>query len=485
MFKALIPRENLMKMPLFRFFMEIYCHILWHDHRSWIVGGWVRDLWLGRESADLDGCTTLPMTYLKQLNLPNTKVVLTGEQYGTVTFVRGDMSIEMTVCREDFGNVVSADSRKEVFPTFIHQRSAGLRKDVSRRDLTVNSLAMDPWYSFVLDLTEQAIPDLEAGVIRFMGDATQTCRDDALRAWRAVRIGAKLGFALHPSVFEATVDPVFQRRSRMLSAERVRDELLAILSVPDSGEAARAITLLQELGLLDFWLPELTAMIGVEQNTYHSYDVWGHTIRAVENSRPYLEERLFALFHDVGKVKTAEFKAPSYGYSFRGHEALSAEIFLNIGDRLRMGHHRSGKYAVDIEKVAHLIRHHMNAFVKGKPSRMIKRLGMDKWGSNMIDISWHVGRSDFLAKHPDKFDEAADKKLRAAYEFAHDLVFKEQPFSPKDLALNGSDIMHILAIPPGPKVGETIAWLMEQVLDHGVENTPEALTRCLCESVED
>jgi tRNA nucleotidyltransferase (CCA-adding enzyme) len=474
---------NLPKTDDIRLAQDIARAINSRGHTALLAGGVVRDLLNHTPYKDVDLCVSMPVAEMKRLDPMwiNAKIVPTGEQYGTITFVRGVTKVEATQCRVDFGDMNGpTDNRKEVFPTFSTDPVKGILQDVARRDLTINAMLANPYTGDVEDYVG-GIEDLQAKRIRFVGNAVDRCQEDALRLLRAVRFAARYGFSLDPSIFDAAEDEVVQRRLLNLSAERVRDEFLGIMSVKSSPHAAWAMTMLMEFGVVDIWFPELMDMVDVEQNVYHSHDVWGHTLLTLEQSDPDLYCRLFALFHDLGKPETKEFVHKDYGYSFHNHPLVSGKIADQITKRLKFGAARSGDYDLNLAILYHLIERHMDAFIEGKMSRMIKRLGIHLYGKEMLDLSWRAGRADFLGRSPTWGDQekirGADEKLKRTYEkvAAYIKDIENPVFSTRDVVANGKDVMSLLNMPPGPDVGKVLKHLLHAVQDNITENTREEL----------
>lgn len=465
---------------IMRLAQDIACACNWQGYECYIVGGFVRDKLLGLEPKDLDMMTPLPLTYLKTLPVENCTIVPTGEQYGTITFVRDDAKVEVTVCREDFGDQDAGDNRKDVNPTFINVNRRGPAADVARRDFTVNGLFADAFLTDVYDMVG-GLEDLFFKRLRFIGDPLDRCREDALRVFRYIRFAARLGFRIDPVIFDVVKDPVVDTRLRMLSAERVRDEWLKTLTVDSGNRAAWAMTMYQELGLLDMWFPEMVPMVDHDQNVYHSHDVWGHSLLALEASKPELIHRMFAFLHDIGKPECAEFKHVDYGFTFHQHTAAGARIMRDMLLRLKFGH----REPVHLDLLYHLVEHHMDAFIKGKMSKMAKRIGLDKFteeygAQHVLDLAWDVGRSDFKGRVPNmdvKDIRSAEAKLLTSYnmiaEYIEGLV--NPVFSARDLAVNGSDVMRILGIEPGPEVGKVIQQLFVHVQNGNLANEREVL----------
>jgi tRNA nucleotidyltransferase/poly(A) polymerase len=236
-----------------------------------------------------------------------------------------------------------------------------------------------------------------------------------------------------------------------------------------------------ELGLLKKWFPEMLPMVDHEQNVYHSHDVWGHSLLAVEASKPELVHRLFALWHDIGKPECAEFKHKDYGYTFHAHTAASARIMRGLAERLKFG----SREPVHMDLLYHLIEHHMDAFIHGKMSKMAKRIGLYDFAAEygakqVLVLAWEVGRSDWFGRAPNmdvKDMRGADVKLKAAFDKVMGYIegVENPVFSTRDLAVNGHDVMRVTGIEPGPQVGQVIKQLFIHVQNGILPNEKEAL----------
>lgn len=305
-------------------------------HQAYLVGGCVRDLLLGRPPKDFDVATDAPPARIREL-FPRCEEV--GAHFG-VCLLRGEGAhVEVATFRSDFDYT---DGRRPARVSF----ESDPRQDAMRRDFTINALLLDVRTGEVRDFTGGRA-DLEARLIRAIGDPEQRFREDHLRLLRAVRFAARLEFEIEAQTFAAI------RRSaqliRTVSAERVRDELIRILT---EGGARRGFELLDASGLLNEILPEVAAMKGVEQPPeYHPEgDVWTHTLmmlEGLENATPTLA--MGVLLHDVGKPPT--FRVAER-IRFDGHVEAGVRLAHGILTRLRFSHEQT-------EQIEALVAQHM------------------------------------------------------------------------------------------------------------------------------
>jgi len=305
-------------------------------HQAWLVGGSVRDVLLGGQPKDFDISTDERPGRLLDL-FPDAGLV--GAQFGVVLVRDGRTQVEVATFRSDH---LYADGRRPSEVRF----ETDPREDVLRRDFTINGLMMDPATGEVLDYVGGR-RDLEARLVRAIGDPGTRFAEDHLRLLRAVRFAARLGFAIEP----ATLEAIGRHHAliRTVSAERVRDELVRILT---EGGARRGFELLDSTGLLEDLLPEVAAMKGVQQPPeYHPEgDVWVHTLLLLEQlERPTATLAMGALLHDVGKPPT--FRVAER-IRFDGHVEAGVRLAEGILDRLRFSRHEA-------EQVLALVANHM------------------------------------------------------------------------------------------------------------------------------
>src|SRR5437899_9537421 len=304
--------------------------------QAWIAGGAVRDLLRGKAADDFDVATdALPEQVVKLFP----RVVPTGMQHGTVTVLTAEHKVEVTTFR---GEGPYLDGRRPSSVTFL----GDIDGDLARRDFTVNAIAWDPIAGVLRDPFSGA-EDLRRCRLRAVGDPLDRFREDGLRPLRAVRFASTLRLALDRPTERAIPQAldVFAK----VAWERVREELSKLLVRGDP--ASRGIRLLRRTGLLARIVPELLEGVGFEQNQYHAYDVFRHTLRAVDFAPRDLTVRLAALLHDVGKPRSAQPPEPRGEHTFYKHEFLGEEMTREILLRLRYPHR-------EVERVALLVREH-------------------------------------------------------------------------------------------------------------------------------
>jgi len=411
-------------------------------HAAFRVGGAVRDRLLGRTADDVDVATDATPRRVRNLFA---RTYAVGESFGVV-IVHTDSGIDVEVAtfREETGY---ADGRH---PEAV--RFSTPARDATRRDFTINALFYDPTSETVTDFAG-GLDDLTAGVVRAIGDPAERFAEDHLRLLRAVRFAAGLGFRLEPATAQAARAAAAQVAD--VSPERVRAELTSMLSGPAPD---RALALLDELGLLPVWLPEVAAMKGVPQppQFHPEGDVWQHTLLMLGLMRAAREALAWAvLLHDVGKPPTHEF---SNGRDrFPCHAGRSADMAREILRRLRAPNRL-------IDSVAECVGLHMQFMdaPKMRPARLRRMLGRPTFH---LELELH--RLDCAASHQqhDTYVYLLDRLAELANE----------PPVPEPL-VRGRDVL-ALGIPPGPRVGCLLHLLHEWQLEGNVSTREEALAR--------
>jgi poly(A) polymerase/tRNA nucleotidyltransferase (CCA-adding enzyme) len=342
-----------------------------------------------------------------------------------------------------------------------------IEEDLARRDFTINALALDISRP---DLDAVADPfggraDLEAGIIRAVGDPDARFAEDALRLMRAVRFAAQLGFAI-----EAETLAAIARRADLLgviAAERIRDEAERLLMARGAGDALR---LMANTGLLAHVLPELLEGVGCGQNKHHIYTVFEHNVRALEYTvrRGYsFEVRLASLLHDVGKPRTK--RGEGRDSTFYNHEVVGAEMAAQMLDRLRF------PKAV-VEKVAHLVRWHLFYYNVGEVTEAGVRRFLRKVGPEHVEDLLKVREADRIGSGVPK---AVPYKLRHLM-FMIEKV-KADPIDSRMLKLDGTDVMRLGNLAPGPRVGWILSVLLEEILDDPAKNEETRLALRIAE----
>lgn len=419
-------------------------------YELYIVGGAVRDILMDEIVHDWDFTTNAtPEEILK--------VIPDGyydNQFGTVGLVvdEFDRPFEITTFRTEQGY---SDSRH---PDKISWGKT-LDEDLSRRDFTINSLAIDKDLK-IIDLYDGQ-KDLENKNIRAVGNADERFSEDALRMMRAVRIASELSFLIEDKTFEA-----IKKNAQLINKiakERIKDELFKILK---STNAYGGMLLFRNSGLMDQILPELSKCFGIEQKSpgrHHIYDVGTHLLMSLKNCKSDDSVTRFAtLIHDIGKPQTYR-KLENGTITFYNHEMVSTRIAENIADRLRFSKKEK-------EKLITLVRWHQFTVDERQTDSAIRRFLRNVGLENVDDmLALRVG---------DRLGGGARETSWRLEEFKKRLVeVQKEPFSIKDLKINGNDVMKELNLKPGPKVGEILEKIFKYVEEKKVENERENLLK--------
>lgn len=422
-------------------------------YEGYVVGGCVRDLMMKRGPKDWDITTSAKPEEIQKIFTDN----VYENEFGTVGVKTGSDNPDLAIV-EITPHRIEGKYTDKRHPDKI-KFAKTLEEDLSRRDFTVNSLAMDTDGEIVDMFDGQN--DIKSKIIRTVGKPEERFSEDALRLLRAVRFATVLDFKIE----EKTKEAIKQNSEwlRAISKERIREEFIKIIK---SDNAYSGILLLEETGLLQYIIPELREGIDVGQNLHHIYTVWEHNTRALKytTEKKYsLEIRLGALFHDVGKPRT---KRGDGKYStFYGHDIVGARMTAQIMERL--------KFPNDItEKVIKLVRYHLFYYnVDEVTESSVRRLMVNVGPENMEDLI-KIREADRIGSGTPK---AVPYKLRHL-KYIIDKV-SHDPISAKMLKVTGEDVMKELDIKPGPKIGLILNSLLAEVLDDPTKNTKEHLRK--------
>jgi len=418
---------------------------------AYLVGGCVRDMLIGREPKDWDVTTNARPEEIQKL-FPES---VYENSFGTVGVKTESEDpklkvIEITTYRIE-GKYTDKRHPDEV------KFAKTLEEDLSRRDFTVNALAMN-LKGEVIDPFDGAA-DLKAKTIRTVGKPEERFREDALRLMRAVRFAVELDFEIELNTRRAIEK--LSGELEMIAKERVRDEFTKMIATP---RATKGILLLEELNLLQYVLPELRDGIGVGQNLHHVYTVFEHSIRALDYAAKQdysLAVRMAALLHDVGKPRAKQGNGATS--TFYQHEFIGAKMAAKALDRLR--------YSKEfIEQVVHLVRYHMFYYNVGEVSERGVRRFLARVGPETVPDLFRVREADRIGSGTPKATPYKNRHLLFMIE-----KVKNDPISPKMLKVNGDDVMAILKIQPGHRVGWILSALLEEVLDDPKKNEREEL----------
>lgn len=419
-----------------------------YEGRLFLVGGFVRDWAMDIESDGddidivLEGDALALARFLHERGVAEHHPVVY-PRFGTAMIIVRGRDVELVTARVES---YAPDSRR---PSEV--RPGTLREDAYRRDFTINTLLQNLHSGTVLDVLEgKAFADIKAKIIRTPTDPLVTFKDDPLRMLRAVRFAARFGFNIEPFTWKAIRQSA--GRLSIISHERIRAEFCKTLM---TARAAQGLELLRESGLLAQFAPELTAMVGVTQNEFHAYPVWDHTLVALGNLPPDapLVLRLATLLHDVGKPPTKGLNDEGR-VSFYGHASVGAELARKFLGRLKFSND-------EIHAVTRLVAEHMRIgeygthWTDAAVRRLIRDLGPQ------LDDLFTIHRVDVSALAPGHQDISRAGELRSRIE----AIQREQDITALTSPLDGAEIMRLLNLPPGRRVGQVKDFLTGEVVE--------------------
>jgi poly(A) polymerase len=426
-------------------------------HETHLVGGTVRDAFLDLDLAerDVDLATSARPDVVERIAGDWADQTWTiGRDFGTIGARKGDTTYEITTYRAE---VYRPESRKPEV-----RFADDLETDLSRRDFTVNAMALAlPEPAFVDPFGGAA--DLAARVLRTPLAPEVSFEDDPLRMLRAARFVATLG----ATPVDELVDAIGALRQRLeiVSAERIRDELSKLLVADDP---TAGLWLLCETRLADEFLPELNAM-RLEQDPIHTHkDVLAHTIAVVRNTEPRLVVRLAALFHDVGKPKTRSFEKGKGGVSFHHHEVVGARM---TEERLK-----ALRYPADVvAAVTKLVFLHLriHTYAMGWTDKAVRRYVRD--AGDLLDELNHLQRCDCTTRNPKRAAALARRMDDLEARIAE--LREQEELDAIRPPLDGRQVMAYLGVTPGRVVGDALEFLLEARLDEGPIEEADAYAR--------
>ncbi|MDP3758256.1 MAG: CCA tRNA nucleotidyltransferase [Candidatus Daviesbacteria bacterium] len=419
-----------------------------NNFQIYIVGGAVRDLLMKKPVSDWDFTTDARPEEILKLYPEG----FYDNKFGTVGVLNVKNEIlEITTMRKEG---IYKDHRHPVEVSWTDKIEA----DLARRDFTINALALSSSGEIVDPFQGQ--DDIKNKIIKAVGDPNQRFKEDALRLMRAIRIATQLEFEIDPKTLQAIKEnaPLIKE----IANERICDELFKILA---SDDPYTGMLQLRETGLLQIILPELESCFGiVQEGPKHDrvYDIGEHSILALKHTSsgdPLV--RFAALLHDIGKVNTVK-TAPDGNVTFYNHDVAGGNLILKIAKRFNLSKKQTDKlyrlvrwhlFTVDENQTDSAIRRFIkNVGLENTDDMMALRIGDRLGGGTQRAISWRM----------EKFAERIKEVLK-------------KPFSISDLKINGKDVMETLNIKPGPKVGEILNKLFEEVLEDSSKNKKEIL----------
>lgn len=421
----------------------------------YIVGGYVRDYILGNEVVDIDFVVVGDaIKFCQELKKRiRSGSLVTYPQFGTCMLQFQKHKLEFVTARSE---IYDSGSRKPKV------QKTDLYTDLSRRDFTINTMAMDihpDRFGHIID-PYNGRQDLATGLIRTPLNPEQTFSDDPLRMMRAIRFATQFSFTIDPIAFEAI--RLKAERLKIISQERITAEFNKILMTK---KPSLGIELLEKSGLLEQFLPEFKQTLGVEQRkSYHHKDVFFHTLQVLDRVAEVsdkLELRIVAIFHDIAKPKTKRFNKHT-GWTFHGHEVIGERMSASILLRL--------KYSNEIiDYVRKLVRLHLRpmALVSEEVTDSAIRRLLFLAGKEFDDLML-LCRADITSKNPEKV-----KKYLNNYDIvlskAEEVEERDQLRAFKS-PVDGNEIMTIFDLEPGPRVGEIKKMIEEAILSGELSN---------------
>lgn len=459
---------QLQKSQIPSYVLKVSENLVRHGYDAFLVGGSIRDLLLGKTPEDYDIATN---AYPEQISAIFEKSIPTGAKFGTITVISEDdngekFDVQVTTYRSEADYVGGRWPSKVEFARTIQE-------DLSRRDFTINSMALDlssikdEDSDYILIDPYQGQIDLSNKIIKAVGVPVERFEEDGLRSVRACRLASQLQFTIDNRTFEAIKQTL--HITKLVSVERFREELMKLLL--KSSKPSVGLALLKESGILSIFIPELIEGIDVVQPEFHSDDVFTHSILTVDEAEDSV--KLAALFHDIGKPRTITID--DTGTHFYGHDVKGAEMTAEIMKRLKFSNS-------EIEQTIKLVRWHMFYYpsadwrnsedTKGKPAHgwtdsAIRRLIQNVGGLESINQLLKLRIADQLANKKYKFDRA---ELDSISERIADVSAKEMALKVSDLDITGQDLIENFSIPAGPQIGKILTHLLDKVIEEPGHN---------------
>lgn len=419
---------------------------------AFLIGGSVRDALMNLPIGDIDITTSATPAEVEEI-FKEFRVIETGIKHGTVTVIIDNEPLEITTYRSESAY---SDNRHPDSVTF----SKSLKDDVVRRDFTMNGIAFDFQKGFC-DLVG-GIDDIKSKTIRSIGDAETRFREDALRILRALRFSSVLDFTIE----ENTALAIHKCKDLLenISAERIRDEFSKLLC------GKNAYSVLSEYSdVICVFIPEMEKCVGFEQiNRHHIFDVYTHSLKALEQSKNDLHIRLSLFFHDIGKPYVAHFdeKGEQHYYS---HPKKSAEITEEVLTRLRFDNDTKNK-------VVTLVKMHDSPIMLDKeeiPSKKRLKRILSQIGVDLTYDLIEIKKCDNLSQNPKYY--RGDGFYKSVYDMLDEILDSHECFSVKDLKINGNDLVSLGF--KGKDIGKALQKCLDGVISEKVENNFDDLIK--------
>lgn len=418
-------------------------------YEAYLVGGCVRDSILKRTIHDYDITTSATPDEMLEI-FKGKRIIETGLQHGTITIVIDGEPYEVTTYRID-GNY--SDNRRPDKVTF----TKSLEEDLKRRDFTINAMAYNDEVGLVDPFN--GMEDIKYHKIQCVGKPEDRFAEDALRILRAIRFASQLSFVLEPNT-DYVLHKMYQNLEN-ISVERINSEFCKI-----AASSNFCVQMVLYSDVLSLFIPEIKDMFGFQQNNpYHMYDVWNHTVHAIEYCESDdLVTRLAVFFHDIGKPHCYQDGEDGIRH-FKGHGRVSADMTDEIMKRLRFDNDTR-------EKVVELVYYHDSTFKVGK--KYVKRW-LNKIGEEQFRRLLNVRRADIKAQ-ADINQETKLQKIDNIGYILEEVLQDDECFSLKDLAVNGKDLITI-GYKPGKEIGNVLNCLLQLVIEGIYPNEKDELLK--------
>lgn len=426
--------------------IEFILNLLKEEGQGYIVGGFVRDIFLGLNPKDCDFVTDIEYERLKEI-FKNFKPREMGKHFGIIQIKIGGIPYEIAKMREDIGIPLDRKVQKVEFTKNIYD-------DLKRRDFTINAIAYDGEKFY---FGEKSKEDIENKILRFVGDCTQRIKEDPLRILRYFRFLATKDLKYFPE----TIDEIKKSKNLIqnLSAERIRDEFSKIIT---GKNAYKVLKLMSENKILEEIIPEWSKTIGFDQkNIHHIYTVDEHILKSLELTSRDLITRLAVLFHDIGKPRCYTFGEDGQGHFYK-HEKYSVEIAEKLMLNLKFS-------KLDTERVCKIIRYH-SLYRQNIDEIFVKKM-LNRFGEEDLYRYLEVVEADRRTHNNDICNLEDLDQIKTILKKIQET---KPPLSMKDLKISGKDLLKV-GVPKGKIIGEILDYLMEKVLEDENLNNYETL----------
>ena len=426
--------------------IEFILNLLKEEGQGYIVGGFVRDIFLGLNPKDCDFVTDIEYERLKEI-FKNFKPKEMGKHFGIIQIKIGGTPYEIAKMREDIGIPLDRKVQKVEFTKNIYD-------DLKRRDFTINAIAYDGEKFY---FGENSKEDIENKVLRFVGDCTQRIKEDPLRILRYFRFLATKDL----KYFLETIDEIKKSKNLIqnLSAERIRDEFSKIIT---GKNAYKVLKLMSENKILEEIIPEWSKTIGFDQkNIHHIYTVDEHILKSLELTSRDLIIRLAVLFHDTGKPRCYTFGEDGQGHFYK-HEKYSVEIAEKLMLNLKFS-------KIDTERVCKIIKYH-SLYRQNIDEIFVKKM-LNRFGEEDLYRYLEVVEADRRTHNNDVCNLEDLEQIKTILKKIQET---KPPLSMKDLKISGKDLLKV-GVPKGKIIGKILDYLMEKVLEDENLNNYETL----------